>query len=131
MVRILAGRSAVIRPTRHLAIAWLLCIVGLPVLTLVLSALREHVSVGSALLLDLCVVLAVAVFGGWRPGLVASVAAFALTNWFLTPPLHTLTVSDAQNVVAFSVFVLVTLVVSVLVDRAARRSRRRSSPAHT
>jgi two-component system sensor histidine kinase KdpD len=46
-----------------------------------------------------------------------------LTNWFLTPPLHTVTVGDAQNVVALSVFVLVTIVVSFLVDRAARRSR--------
>jgi two-component system sensor histidine kinase KdpD len=46
-----------------------------------------------------------------------------LTNWFLTPPLHTVTVGDAQNVVALSVFVFVTIVVSFLVDRAARRSR--------
>ncbi|MDP9464994.1 MAG: ATP-binding protein, partial [Actinomycetota bacterium] len=45
------------------------------------------------------------------------------TNWFLTPPLHTLTVGDGENVVALSVFVLVTIVVSFLVDRAASRSR--------
>jgi two-component system sensor histidine kinase KdpD len=64
----------------------------------------------------------VAALGGLRAGLVASVAAFGLTNWFLTPPLHTVTVGDAQNVVALSVFVLVTFVVSFLVDRAARRS---------
>ena len=72
---------------------------------------------------DLCLVMAVAALGGLRAGLVASVAAFGLTNWFLTPPLHTVTVGDAQNVVALSVFVLVTIVVSFLVDRAARRSR--------
>jgi two-component system sensor histidine kinase KdpD len=84
--------------------------------------LRRHVSVGSALMFDLCLVMAVAALGGVRAGLFASVAAFGLTNWFLTPPLHTVTVGDAQNVVALSVFVLVTIVVSFLVDRAARRS---------
>jgi K+-sensing histidine kinase KdpD len=75
------------------------------------------VSVGSALMFDLCMVMAVAALGGLRAGLVASVAAFGLTNWFLTPPLHTLTVGDSQNVVALSVFVLVTVVVSVLAGR--------------
>ena len=92
-------------------------------LTALLTLGRGHVSVGSALMIDLCLVMAVAVLGGLRPGLVASVAAFGLTNWFLTPPLHTLTVSDAENVVALSVFVLVTIVVSFLVDREASRSR--------
>jgi two-component system sensor histidine kinase KdpD len=110
------------RSRRHARLAWALCLIGLPVLTTVLSATHQHVSVGSALLLDLCLVMAVAALGGLLPGLVASVAAFALTNWFLTPPLHTLSVGEAQNVVALSVFVLVTVVVSVLVDRAARRS---------
>jgi two-component system sensor histidine kinase KdpD len=107
--------------------AWALCLVGLPVLTAILSSLRRHVSVGSALMFDLCLVMAVAALGGLRAGLVASVGAFGLTNWFLTPPLHTVTVGDAQNVVALSVFVLVTVVVSFLVDRAAGRSREAAS----
>jgi len=111
------------RPRRMRVIAWALCIVGLPVLTAILATVREHVSVGSALMLDLCVVMAVAALGGLRAGLVASVTAFALTNWFLTPPLHTVTVGDAQNVLALSVFILVAVVVSFLVDRAAGRSR--------
>jgi two-component system sensor histidine kinase KdpD len=102
--------------------AWLLCIAGLPLLTALLSKVHDQVSVGSALLLDLCIVLAVATLGGLIPGLVASVFAFALTNWFLTPPLHTLTVGDDENVVALTVFVVVTVVVSVLVDRVARRT---------
>jgi two-component system, OmpR family, sensor histidine kinase KdpD len=111
------------RPVRLRATAWALCIFGLPLLTAILAALRQHVSVGSALMFDLCLVMAVAALGGLRVGLVASVGAFGLTNWFLTPPLHTLTVGDDENVVALTVFVLVTVVVSVLVDRAASRSR--------
>ena len=108
---------------RAYAAAWILCLVGLPLLTLVFGSFRNHVSIATVLLLDLCVVLATATMGGRRPGLVASVAAFALTNWFLTPPLHTLAIRDVDNVVALTVFVVVTVVVSVLVDRAARRSR--------
>lgn len=122
-----AGRTGPARPARMRAVAWALCIVGLPLLTAILATVRRHVSVGSALMFDLCLVMAVAALGGLRAGLVASVGAFGLTNWFLTPPLHTVTVGDAQNVVALSVFVLVTVVVSFLVDRAARRSREAAS----
>ena len=111
------------RPLRMRAAAWALCVLGLPLLTAMLAAVRQHVSVGSALMIDLCLVMAVAALGGLRVGLVASVAAFGLTNWFLTPPLHTLTVGEAENVVALTVFVAVTVVVSILVDRAASRSR--------
>jgi two-component system sensor histidine kinase KdpD len=118
-----SDHSGAARTVRWRALAWALCIVGLPLLTAILATVRRHVSVGSALMFDLCLVMAVAALGGLRAGLFASVAAFGLTNWFLTPPLHTLTVGDSQNVVALSVFVLVTIVVSVLVDRAARRSR--------
>ena len=118
-----AARPGPVRPLRWRSAAWALCLIGLPVMTAILSSVRRHVSVGSALMFDLCLVMAVAAMGGLRVGLVASIGAFGLTNWFLTPPLHTLTVGDAQNVVALSVFVLVTIVVSVLVDRAARRSR--------
>ena len=115
------ARSA--RPRRQTLLAWMLCVLAPPALTIVLVSLRAHVSVGSALLLDLCVVMGTAALGGLRPGLVASLNALALTNWFLTPPLHTLAVGDTQNVVALSVFVLVTVVVSLLVDRVARQAR--------
>ncbi|MEP7204030.1 MAG: DUF4118 domain-containing protein [Ilumatobacteraceae bacterium] len=115
--------AGAVRPARVRAAAWALCILGLPLLTAMLVTVRRHVSVGSALMFDLCLVMAVAALGGLRAGLVASVGAFGLTNWFFTPPLHNITVTDAQNVVALSVFVLVTVVVSFLVDRAARRSR--------
>jgi two-component system sensor histidine kinase KdpD len=105
----------------------MLCVLAPPALTVVLVPLRSHVSVGSALLIDLCVVMSIAALGGLRPGLVASLSALALTNWFLTPPLHTLAVGDTQNVVALSVFVLVTVVVSLLVDHAARQAREATS----
>ena len=126
------SRQAFSLPTLHrapaarrrlAAVAWAVCFIGLPLLTVVLTQFRQHISLGTALLLDLSLVLCVAALGGLRPGLVASILAFGLTNWFLTPPLHTLTVNESQNVVALAVFVAVTFVVGLLVDRSASRSR--------
>jgi len=68
-------------------------------------------------------VLAIAAVGGIRPGLVASVGASMLTNWYLTPPVHTWTIGDTDNFVALGVFITVAIGVSLLVDRTARQSR--------
>nr|BFE79765.1 hypothetical protein GCM10020093_023660 [Planobispora longispora] len=52
----------------------------------------------------------------------AAVGGSALLNWFFTPPLHTLFVADADNLLALIVFVLVAVTVSAVVDLAARRT---------
>jgi len=54
---------------------------------------------------------------------VASVGASLLSNYYLTEPTHTFTIGDRDNLIALIVFVAVAIGVSVLVDRAARRSR--------
>ena len=61
--------------------------------------------------------------GGWPSGWSPRVAAFLLENWFFTPPLHTLTVADAEHLVALTAFVAVSALVSLLVGRAVRRTR--------
>jgi two-component system sensor histidine kinase KdpD len=95
---------------------------ALPLLTLVLAHERAHVSLGSDLLLYLLLVVLIAVTGGaWVAG-VAAVAAFLLVNWYFTPPIHTWTISDGQNVLALIVFLVVAAVVSALVSAAARRA---------
>jgi two-component system sensor histidine kinase KdpD len=93
----------------------------LPVLTVVLIACRGHLALGSVLLLYLLASVVVAVVGGLVAGVVAAVAAFALANFFLTPPYHTLAVDDRDSVIELVVFLLVTVTVSGLVDLAARR----------
>lgn len=114
-------------PTHLSLAAWALCLVGLPLLTFILSRFRDQISVGGALLIDLALVVAVAVLGGLRPGLVAAVSAFGLTNWYLTAPLHTFAIGSSADVVAHAVFfavtIAVTVVVAVLTDRVTRRSR--------
>jgi two-component system sensor histidine kinase KdpD len=107
---------------RRQVIASIIAVVGLPLLTLLLTQWRDSVSLGSDLLLYLLLVVIVAAVGGaWVAG-VTAVAAFLLVNWYLTPPIHTFTISEGQNVLALIVFLVVAAVVSVLVTVAARRA---------
>jgi two-component system sensor histidine kinase KdpD len=115
------GLSAVSR--RREALGWLLCVTTLPLLTWILVLLQHRLNLSSVLLLNLALVLAIAAVGGIRPGLVASVGASMLTNWYLTPPVHTWTIGDTDNFVALGVFITVAIGVSLLVDRTARQSR--------
>ena len=107
---------------RRQALGWALAAAGLPLLTAVLVALRPHVGLPSDLLLYLLMVLAVATVGGTWPGLGAAVGADLLANWFFIPPIHTLTISASQNVLALVVFLAAAGMASWLVGYAARRA---------
>ncbi len=99
----------------------LLGIICLPVLTVVLVGVRGDLTLGSVLLLYLLATVVISVVGGLVAGLIAAVASFALANFFLTPPYHTLAVDDRDSVIELVVFLLVAVTVSGLVDLAARR----------
>ena len=110
-----------ISPRRE-RLAWIVALGAIPLLTFALVQMQRHLDLSSALLLQLAVVVLVAAIGGLRPGVFASLAAFVLTNFFLTPPVHTLSIGNTDDLVALAVFVAVSLAVSLLVDRAARRA---------
>jgi two-component system, OmpR family, sensor histidine kinase KdpD len=107
---------------RRQVIAALFAIVTLPLLTVLLTNARDHISLGSDLLLYLLLIVVIALIGGAWVAMAAAVAAFLLVNWYLTPPIHTWTVSDGQNVLALFVFLVVAAVVSALVTAVARRA---------
>jgi two-component system sensor histidine kinase KdpD len=94
----------------------------LPLLTLVMTAVRDDLGLPGGLLLYLLAVVVVAAIGGLWPALGTSVAAFVLANWYLTPPLHELSIQKTEDLLALVVFLLVAGVVSELVNVAARRS---------
>ena len=79
-------------------------------------------SLPADLLLFLLLVVVVAVVGGLFPALVAAIGGSLLVNWFFTPPFHTFTISEGENLLALVIFLAVGVTVSVLVDLAARRS---------
>src|SRR6266540_1109215 len=118
LVRRLAGPAI---PVRRQALACLLALVALPLVTLLLDALREQLSLPSVLLVYLLVVVGVAGLGGFLPALLAAVAGFLLANYFFTHPLYTFTVADDNSLIALIVFVVVAAVVGQLVSRVARR----------
>ncbi|MGZ4549093.1 MAG: DUF4118 domain-containing protein, partial [Blastococcus sp.] len=109
--------------TRRRRVAGLLvAAVLLGVLTPLTVLTHDQLSLGSDLLLFLLVVVIVSLVGGFLPAVAAAVVGSLLLNYFVVPPVHTLTISAPQNLLALVVFILIALLVSRVVDAAARRS---------
>ncbi len=95
----------------------------LPVLlTVVLAQFRGQLNLVSDMLLFLLVTVAVGFIGGLVSATVAAVVSSLLLNYFFTPPLHTLSITDANNALALVLFVCVGMLVSFAVDLAGRRT---------
>src|SRR2546430_4245590 len=108
-------------PSRSRARPWIGLGLGAGGLAALTLALAGTASLGSAALLYLVPVVAVAVFGGVWPALATALASDALLNWFFVPPYHTFTVETRENLLALLIYVLVAVTVSVAVDLAARQ----------
>ena len=102
---------------------YLLAAVLCPLLTLALAALRGQLNLISDVLVFLVAVIVVALVGGFVPAILVAIAGSLLLNYYFTPPLHLWTIAEANNALALGVFVVVALLVSSVVDRAARRTR--------
>ena len=94
----------------------------LPLLTLVLADLRGSLNLTSDVLLFLLAIVAVALVGGVWPAVAAAVAGSLLLNYYFVPPLHEFTIAERNNAFAIVAFVAVALMVSAVVDLAARRT---------
>jgi two-component system sensor histidine kinase KdpD len=123
-----AGRRALPRvggalsPRRRIA-GLALALVGLPLLTWLLGLARTEASITSDVLAFQLFVVVVAMVGGIWPALVSAVLAGFLLNFFFVSPLYTVAVNDPLHLVALLIFVVVAVLVSIVVDQAARRSR--------
>jgi two-component system sensor histidine kinase KdpD len=96
---------------------------GLPLLTVVLGAFRTDESITSNVLAFQLFVVIVALVGGIWPALVAAIAAGLLLDYFFVKPLFTITIAEPLHLLALVIFVIVAVLVSIVVDQAARRSR--------
>jgi two-component system sensor histidine kinase KdpD len=97
--------------------------VGIPLLlTLALTGLHSNLNLTSDALLFLVVVIVVALTGGFVPAVLAAIIGSLLLNYYFIPPVHKLTIAQANNALALVVFVIVGLLVSWVVDIAARRT---------
>ncbi len=110
-------------PLRRRLAGYALAAVLAPLLTLFLTSLRGQLNLTSDVLVFLAAVIAVALVGGFVPALLEAIVASLLLNFYFTPPLHRFTIAEANNVLALGIFAAVALVVSFLVDNAARRTK--------
>jgi two-component system sensor histidine kinase KdpD len=93
------------------------------VLTVALTSLRSALNLTSDVLTILVAVILVALVGGFAPAVLAAIVGSLLLNYYFTPPIHQFTISQANNSLALGVFVIVALLVSSVVDTAARRTK--------
>src|SRR5437867_38167 len=71
----------------------------------------------------LLAVLLIAIRRGELAGLAAAVLSVVTLNYFFIQPVHRLTISDSENVVALGVFLVVALVVGRLAATSRARAR--------
>src|SRR5579864_6039447 len=102
---------------------YLLAAVLAPVLTLGLTSFRGGLNLISDVLVYLVAVIVVALVGGFVPAVLLAIASSLLLNFYFVPPIHEFTIAEANNALALGVFVVVALLVSSVVDMAARRTR--------
>ncbi|WP_313812832.1 ATP-binding protein [Glutamicibacter sp.] len=100
-----------------------------PLLTWFLSVFRSAESITSDVLSYQLLVVLVALVGGFWPAIFAAVLSGLTLDYFFVSPLYTITIAEPLHALALVLYVLVAIVVSVVVDLSARRSRqaRRSS----
>ncbi|MET9383340.1 DUF4118 domain-containing protein [Streptomyces sp. NPDC002928] len=97
-------------------------VVLLPVLTLLLTALRDHLSLAGDLVIYLLVVVVVALAGGLYPALLAAVAAALLAGYYFTAPVHSLAMERADEITALVVFIATAALVGTAAGAAAQRT---------
>jgi two-component system, OmpR family, sensor histidine kinase KdpD len=114
-------RGAITR--RRKVAGYVLAAALLPVLTVLLAVLRNDLNLTSDVLMYLTAVVLVALVGGFAPAVLTAVAGSLLLNYYFTPPIHKFTIAEANNALAIGVFVAVAILVSSVVDIAARRTK--------
>jgi len=67
-------------------------------------------------------VVIVSLIGGFYPAFAAAIAGSLLLNYYFVPPIHTFTIASGDNLLALFVFVVIAILVSRVVDVAARRT---------
>ncbi|TFC59682.1 MULTISPECIES: ATP-binding protein [unclassified Cryobacterium] len=114
------GGSLTVR--RRLA-GFALALIGGPLLTWLLVSFRSEESITSDVLSYQLLVVVVALVGGLWPALFAALLSGLTLDYFLVQPLYTVTVAEPLHLFALSLYLVNALLVSCVVDQAARRTR--------
>jgi two-component system sensor histidine kinase KdpD len=101
----------------------LLAVVAGPLVTLLLTSFRSPDSLTSDVLALQLLVVVVALVGGIWPALFAAVLSGLTLDYFFVQPFHSITIARPLHLLALALYVANALLVSYVVDQAARRSR--------
>ena len=108
---------------RRVVVAWIAAVVIPCALAAALLPWRDGLALSTVLLIFLLGVIGNALIGGVAPAAAAALIAGLLANYYYTPPIGSLTISQPENVFALAVFVIVGVTVASVVDRSAIRAR--------
>jgi len=97
-------------------------LVSVLTVTALLMPFHNKINTTTIALLFLLIVLFSATFFGRNPALLASFAAMLCFNYFFLPPVHTWTISETQNLVAWFAFTLTAVVAGELSTYARKRA---------
>lgn len=92
-------------------------------LPILVQLCTEPLSLQTTMVVQLAAAITVALVGGLWPAVVAAVWGSLLLNFYSAPPVGTLNISDPENLLTLTVFLLVAVAVALAVDQSARRSR--------
>ena len=108
---------------RRRILGFVLALGGGPLVTWLLVTLRSDESITSDVLTFQLLVVLVALVGGIWPALFAALLSGLTLDFFFVSPLYTVSVGEPLHLLALALYVVNAVLVSVVVDTAARRSR--------
>jgi two-component system sensor histidine kinase KdpD len=117
--RVTGGALSVKRRVLGFAVA----LVGGPLLSWLVFATSSDDSITSDVLAYQLLVVVVALVGGIWPALFAAVLSGLTLDYLFIDPLFTVTIADPDHALSLILYVLIAILVSWVVDQAARRMR--------
>lgn len=100
-----------------------LALLGGPLMTALLVTFRSDESITSDVLSYQLLVVVVALVGGIRPAIFAAVLSGITLDFFFVAPLYTVSIAEPLHALALGLYIVNAVLVSYVVDQAARRSR--------
>ena len=123
------GRVALPRITggalgwRRQVLGFAVALVVGPLLSWAMFAFRSPESITVEVLAFQLLVVIVALVGGVRPAVFAAVLSGITLDFLFVAPLFTITIAHPLHVLALALYVTIAVLVSIIVDQAARRAR--------
>ncbi|MEV4736537.1 MULTISPECIES: ATP-binding protein [unclassified Microbacterium] len=108
---------------RRQVLGFALALVVGPVLSWIMFTFRSPESITAEVLAYQLLVVVVALVGGVRPAVFAAVLSGITLDFLFVAPLFTITIAHPLHVLALALYVLIAVLVSIIVDQAARRAR--------